>query len=512
MSPFRQNSDHPHPMTLLASRIPRSRIISLGLAFGLLLSWGPPATAVQGRKAKEQPEPVSGERFELPEQKLVFILHGLEGFEHREQKGGRQLRERWTGELDGRKVSIGYWVLGLDLGIETPRDVVSLIEDNENRRQGSDKVPFSFQEQLFFGGPYGYYSYAAVGIHTDYEGTKPVSTNIVWGGRVEDAGYAFDIDIKPAVLASHKEQLLDCLRKGLSYSGPVIDPNWTDEEAQARWNEIAPDSLTEKKKKFNCVRTDHYVILTNMKGNTPKKFGEVMEECYEKIRTIFPFEDIPGQRLLPVYLFRNREEYIGFLMKNIGWSRAQASKTAGVASRDFYATMFNSKSDPVHIHEATHQIFRNRLFLGGGGSWFQEGMAEYVCSEPNEFNPVRNLVKKGKVVPLRELVRMRSLLFSSDQDNSKGGSAAGDAYNQAGLLIEFLRQSDFRPDHFQDFVREVGLVPRNNLPAVEAAIFRTLGVTLDELQEAFVEYCSKRQKKMDRFKPMGSEKKKKRRR
>ncbi|MFT4538600.1 MAG: hypothetical protein ACI835_001036 [Planctomycetota bacterium] len=485
--------------------------LTLSLLIGLLLI-APDANAQSKKKKDEEPEVVTGDRFEFPDQQLTFTLHGLNGFEYKEDKGKGQMRGRWRGEYGERDITIELWVLSRKrLGMESPQDVVSLIEDNKQRRQASAKVPFTFQEQLFFGGRYGYFSYGSVGIHTEYEETKPISTNIVWGGLLQEEGYAFEIKAKPALLAEHREVILTCLKKGIQYSGPEIDPNWTDEEAEERWKAIAPDKLADKAKKFNCIRTEHYVILTNMKGNTPKKFGEVMEECYENIRTVFPFEDVPGQRLLPVYLFREREEYIGFLMKVVGFSREQSEKTGGVAFSDCYATMFNSKSDPVHIHEATHQIFKNRLNLGGGGSWYQEGMAEYVCSEPNDFNPVRNLVKKGKVVPLRELMAMKSLLFSSE-DNNKGGSAAGDAYNQAGLLIEFLRQSDFKPTRFQAFVKEVGLIGRNNVPAIEKAIFRTLGVSIEELEEVFIEYCSKKQRKKDRFKPMGEEKKKKKRR
>ena len=48
----------------------------------------------------------------------------------------------------------------------------------------------------------------------------------------------------------------------------------------------------------------------------------------------------------------------------------------------------------------THQVFGNRLRLDGGGSWFQEGVAEYICTRESERTDAANLVKKGRHVKL----------------------------------------------------------------------------------------------------------------
>jgi hypothetical protein len=144
----------------------------------------------------------------------------------------------------------------------------------------------------------------------------------------------------------------------------------------------------------------------------------------------------------------------------------------------------------VHIHEATHQIFANRLVLGGGGSWFQEGVAEYVETRANERNDAARLVKKQRHTPLAEFVVIESLLMSAEED-IKGGNEAGDHYKQAALLIEFLRESDFGRKRFQDFVHAVGRTPSNDLPAIEAAVRQSYGCTLAELEAQWVEYCKK---------------------
>ena len=308
--------------------------------------------------------------------------------------------------------------------------------------------------------------------------------------------------MEPALLKEQREEFRELLAGAVTYTGESLDPDWSEEEAWTRWEKVAPDKLLEDPGDLLVLRTDHYIIFTNQGKGTTRSFGKVMEECYEKIRTVFPFEDIKGQRLMPLFLFRTDEQYVQFLVKAAGMTEANARRTAGVAFGDCYATSFASKTDPVHIHEATHQIFRNRLFLGGGGSWYQEGAAEYIENEPNVTTVVRNLVGKGRGLDLREMMQMRSLLFSSSTDRVDGSSAAGEAYKQAGLLMEYIRQSDDHKENFLDYIHAVGRVGRNDMPAIERAIQQTLGVSVEELNEGLIEYCKGRQRKIDRFKPI----------
>lgn len=438
------------------------------------------------------------------QQGLTLDLGALSEVQVLPGAGDGQLRGYWSAKLADRRLSISMLFLPRgEFGLRHPNDTLSLIESHKQRSQPSLKAGgFAFEHKEFLPGSFGALGFAGVGVHDELEGTKPVKTVLVLSGILPEAAWALEIHSEPALLDEQCEELVRLLTEGIAYGGEVLDPEWSDEELRERWNAEAPAELVEDPRDLYVVRTDHYVILTNQKGNTAKKFGEVMEECYEKIRIIFPFEDVPGQRLLPLFLFRTPAQYHEFVAKNTGMTLEQARRTGGVAFGDCYATYFQSKNDPVHIHEATHQVFRNRLFLGGGGSWLQEGVAEYVCSEPNEFNPVRNLVKKGDVVPLRQLVAMPSLLFSSDQNRVTGGSAGGDAYNQAGILIEYLRQDETHRERFLDFVHAMGRVARNDVPAIERVLTHTLGVTLEELEQELVEYCSGRARKMDRFQPL----------
>jgi hypothetical protein len=192
-----------------------------------------------------------------------------------------------------------------------------------------------------------------------------------------------------------------------------------------------------------------------------------------------------------VFLFRTEDEYNQFFSRIAGISMAEAERSKGHAAGDYYATYYDAPGDPVHVHEATHQIFSNRLGLGGGGSWFQEGVAEYMSSKPGDLSAVAGLVKKQKHVPLSEFIGIESLLMSSDEDAPMGDQAEA-SYEQAALLIEFLRESKWAKDKFPAFLQRVGRIPDKNKAEIEAALQSIYGVNVAGLEERWVEYCKKR--------------------
>ncbi len=274
---------------------------------------------------------------------------------------------------------------------------------------------------------------------------------------------------------------------------------WTDEEAEARWQKDAPAKVLEDSE-LRIVRTKYYIVLTNLgKGQTAESFGEIMDQCHEKIRAVYPFEERANARLLPIFYFVQRQQYIDFCVQAFKWSPEQAERSKGVASRDFYATYHEAPNDPVHIHEATHQIFANRLRLGGGGSWFQEGVAEYMSENPNDLNVVENAVKKQRHAPLRRFVEIESLLMSAKEDSVTGEDEGSMNYRQAAAIIEFAAESKWAGPKFLDFVHTVGAVERNNIDAIEAAIQKVYGVGIEGFEEKFVEYWSNRKRMKGKF-------------
>lgn len=84
-----------------------------------------------------------------------------------------------------------------------------------------------------------------------------------------------------------------------------------------------------------------------------------------------------------------------------------------------------------------------------------------------------------------------SLLHSTEED-LRGGSRAGDNYEQASLLIEFLRESDFGQGRFEPFLYTLGKVRRGDVQGIEAGFRKVYGVGLDEVEAAWRAYCKER--------------------
>ncbi len=399
---------------------------------------------------------------------------------------GKQIRGVWDCKLGESSLSIRLQVMPVDsFGFEEPEDVTDVTL--EHLRKTADAT-FAYTSEELVDGPYGWASFGALSrgpVH-DAAGEEE-SMFYCFGGLLETAGYSIEVRAEPKLDAKGDALVLDMLRRGVAYSGKQRNSQWTDEEAKKRWLEVAPESIA---KKFDKpLRTKHYVVLTNHNG--PGNFLKKLEENYETIRKTYPFLDTGGRRLMPVYLFLTEDQYNEFFAKHFKTTIEEADKSAGVSSRDFYATYYNDPGDPTHIHECTHQIFANRLHLGGGGSWFQEGVAEYMSTKDNDRADAARDVKKNKHTKLADFIAIKSLLFSPKKD-VKGENEASTHYELASLLIEFVRESKTHKDKFLDWIHAVGRVPRNNAIAIERATKATLGVDLATLEAQWIEYCKKR--------------------
>jgi hypothetical protein len=362
------------------------------------------------------------------------------------------------------------------------------------RNKGDFDVDESFERE----GKYGAAPVLSVVSGRLRDKGRVVGMEYAASGLASAHGYSLHVRVRPEPGEADRLLIQRFFEQGIVYEGPLRDPQWTEEEVLARWIKDAPDALHEEftrnlsKKawvKNAILRTEHYIILTNASGG--KKFAEQMEENYDQIGKLFPVPEPKGARLLPVFLFRTDEDYYAFCVKR-GWSHDEAKRTGGHASGDYYATWYNSPTDPTHIHEQTHQLFGNRLFLNGGGSWYQEGMAEYVETSKNARNVIASQVAKGRHLPLVELVQRESLIFSSAEDRKEGGSEASDLYTQSGLLVEFLRDSKWGQDKFPRFLQVVGRVSRGNLAKLQMAFEEIYGVDIETVDREFQAYCAKR--------------------
>jgi hypothetical protein len=395
---------------------------------------------------------------------------------------------RWSGTLGESRVTIAL-VAFLDHPerYTEPEDVTDLAEHNVRPlREGL--APFRYERIEKPSGKFGVAPFASLGLGDLRDDERSVHYRLYQlGAVIEGGGYLIDVRCVPPPNAEGEAQLLAFLKTGVVYGGTVGDGSWSDAEIDARWKRDAPAEIVAEHEK--PIVTEHYVILGNSSGG--KLFAKKMEEAYATIRKTYPFAEVKGRKKMPVFLFRTPEQYYAYYAKVADISLESAKRSKGHAWKDYYATWYEAPNDPVHIHEATHQIFANRLHLSGGGSWFQEGVAEYIETKPGDRSAAATAVKKGRYTKLAQFMQIESLLGSADE-NAPGGDQAADHYKQAAVLIEFVRESKFGKDRFERFLHAVGRLPRESLEDIEAAIQSVFGVDLAAFEAEFVKYCRTR--------------------
>jgi hypothetical protein len=396
----------------------------------------------------------------------------------------------WSAKLGDANVRIALFVLpGADFEFFEPDDVAELLLASL-RDPASGDPSFAFERTSIAAGSFGYAPFAAIGFGAmhRHNSATPTGTAFVLGGLLKDGGYAIEARAEPALSERDAQVIADFLAKGIAYQGDERNAAWSDEEALARWTRDAPASL--QKKLEPILRTEHYIILTDSSGR--KAFGDKMEEFYAAIQKTYPFDEVPGRRRLPVFLFKKAEEYYEFCSQARQMPRDDAIRSRGHASRDYYATWYAGTGDPVDLHEGTHQVFTNRLHLSGGGSWFQEGVAEYMSTNFNVRGIAARAVKSNAHKALAELIRVKSLLFGPHPDEAKTNERPMDPYLEAAFFIEFLHDCEWTKDRFQRAIHALGEAPPNDVAAIERAFRGVYDADIAGIEAQWIEYAKNR--------------------
>ena len=223
----------------------------------------------------------------------------------------------------------------------------------------------------------------------------------------------------------------------------AADPRWSPEREQKTIEQYFPP---EERRDVEIVRSRHYIIFSTAPG--ADRVAKSMEVIYEAFAQTYPFEEPQGEAPLPVFLLKDHNQYTEWSMRSTGWTREQAARSAGHASRNYFATYFTGGANATIYHEAGHQLVGNRLRLHGGGSWFQEGMAVYFEDKWKKSKGLSSvasgMIKSDRFTPFRELFEVKSLLHTAGDD--KRESVAGQRYTQSGTIIHFLAVGPLKKD------------------------------------------------------------------
>jgi hypothetical protein len=421
-------------------------------------------------------------KIQVGDAQLTLAVPDLEGLEL-DGRTDEQLRGWWHGTVAGSEVEIelrvfereSYWLFD-------PEDVTEYGEAILRKPAHDGDPLFAYASKTTVAGEFGWFPYGSFAFGPVPNAHKPAGEVLVLGGILEKHAYTIEATCKPALPTAQRERLVTFLKTGVKATGKVQDRRWTDAEAKERWARCTPDAKVREGMK-DIVRTDHYIILTN--SGAGGLFAKKMEACYEYIKKVFPFEENPHRRLMPVLLYKSKEEYAAFSAHTGAMDDAHTTK--GHAWKDYYATYYDSPNDPVHIHEATHQIFMNRLRLPGGGSWFQEGVAEYICTKPGERKAfAKQAARSGKHPDFKTFVAAQEMI------NGVAPIDGYAAYTMAASIIEMLREDKRFAPRFQEVVHALGGLSHRDVDGMEAVFKKTYDLDWDGLQAAWKKYWADR--------------------
>jgi hypothetical protein len=409
--------------------------------------------------------------------RIDLVLPELAGL--RLEVTGGTMKRKWVLRTDRQKVWIRVHVYPATLlPSPDPADVIDYetvqldLFDRALENEGVRRVEY-------VKGVKGGQAAGAIGVGIATHPSYGVGEFQVFGGVLRDAAFAVSVvrfgDADPAVRAA----LSRFLRSGIRAETTLPSPSWGDAQQVRTWiDRVIPVELGPKD--FSVVlRTPHFILISDTKPT--KGAAAVLEGTYEAVRKMVPFEEPAQRALIPGLLFETDAGYASFCDRTSG-EPVPARRSSGHSRLECFAVSAEGDVERRLRHEAGHQIFRMRVRRFGGGSWLQEGLAEYLATTPERRRTFRREAASDELRPFEELVRTESLLTDANSD-----AAAGNAYLQAACMIEFLRDGAFHPDRFPTLIDEVGRIQGGHPDQVVEAIRRIYGVEPAEIGRAWEE-------------------------
>ena len=278
---------------------------------------------------------------------------------------------------------------------------------------------------------------------------------------------AGDADAAPSALAAAPSTAPETTGGGggSTAAGDVASPGAAAESAVLA-GELSREAWSYAGREGHLIRTANYRIHTTIRyDNVVERLPRFMEAALEHYRTAI-VDLPPPPEPLHSFIFHDREEWEAKTVEVIPQQAGQLRglgrggfSTRGIAVL-YYLDWSGRSRDTLAIaahegwHQYTQRTFRDQLPL-----WLEEGIATYMeghrwgpSDEPPQFSPRRNwerwsalrsLVRRDRLIPLRDLVSRAPQEFLADGKNDLLAY-----YAQVWALTHFLVRHDdgkYRP-------------------------------------------------------------------
>jgi len=443
----------------------------------------------------------SGRTREYADLNLKLTLPELSEFS--ETANPESAKAEFTGKRGDLALRIRFALIdGGTRRLTEPEDVAELAREalwenwSDSKEQRLDLQPIETVQRPWLSGgptplgadppkrpPCGWAAHAALFTGDILEpGSRTASGSVfVLAGLLLDKGYTLTMEIAPMPTAEQRKTLLDELCKSVVFDGALRDPDWTDAEATARWNEFAPPSHQMKLGKL--VRTNHFIVLSNASG--ADRYGKKLEERYAAFQKQVAFFECDTKRLLPVFYLRTGDELRTLVKSKLDIDDPE-STVDSFADEDYLVTSADSNDEFEETYDLAEQLWRNRVRANGGGRWLRKGFCELVGYPENTRTITTSQLKKRRFTPLERLLNDSAW---SEQTNTEM-----DFGEQTSSFIEFLRASKTFGPKFPALISAVGVLPDDDPRMTEETLARVLGADLPTLEKAWIDWCAKGRK------------------
>lgn len=259
------------------------------------------------------------------------------------------------------------------------------------------------------------------------------------------------------------------------------------------WEPTEKDMLTrifgeDGIKKALTFETRHFRVLANTR-TVKGKFMKCMEGHHDFIQDILLLPEL--EEKVVAYIFRNRDDYKNFCVRSEGYTPQQAEWVHGHCTRNYFATYYR-QPDTASIVYVLTQAMVGRTFGDYGGSWIRVGFAEYAEYMYRERDVAKEfavVLKQRQFTPLREFLKMKSLLFTGENRKTKHGVSH---YKQAAAFFAFMLKGPFA-EKFVDAVTPILSRPMSSKKQIKC-LEEVYGMSLEEIENEWVKWG----KKLDR--------------
>ncbi|MHC4600799.1 MAG: hypothetical protein ACYS47_17545 [Planctomycetota bacterium] len=234
------------------------------------------------------------------------------------------------------------------------------------------------------------------------------------------------------------------------------------------------------------IEIPHFEVYTDQRAVT-RALVRALEPMHDFIVNRLSIKAREGK--IPVYIFKNKSDYVDFCVESAGYQHNVAEQSAGHGCSRYLAFYYTQPDDPVLVHEMAHALV-HRSLGPFGGCWLQEGLAvsvERAYFEKDGAREFRSNLRSGNFTSLSVFLGLENFVT---QESKTMGDLGPQLYAQSAAFFLFLRNGPYR-DKFSKALRRLTSEPSSDADRV-TMLEGLLGKPLGEIESDWIRWGKNR--------------------